>query len=192
MYKFSIKTILFNGIALALPLAVVAYIVFRFFVIFEKMVLPAAKLFHIATVSGEVTLTILAILFMLLLAFLLGLLMQISYVSNSRKLLEDLILKIIPSLNNLKLIAADKLETDDAAGAWKPVLLEYSEGIIPSYLIEETETLATFSKVKIPGTEPGEIVILRKDSMVYTEISISQLRISSRQFGKGLISLIEK
>jgi len=192
MYKLSIKTILFNGIALALPLAVVAYIVFRFFVIFEKMVLPAAKLLHIATVFGELTLTILAILLMLFLAFFLGLLMQISYVSNSRKLLEDLILKIIPSLNNLKLIAAEKLETGDAAGAWKPVLLEYSEGIIPSYLIEETETLATFSKVKIPGTEPGEIVILRKDSMVYTEISISQLRIASRQFGKGLISLIEK
>lgn len=192
MQTFSFKKTIISGVALALPLAVVAYVVFRSVQIFEKIISPFAERFGIEGIFGEITLTVLAIVCLLLLVFFLGLMMQFSFVSNGRKLLEEMILKIIPSLNHLKLMAAEKLDTGDVATNWKPVLLESEEGFIPAYLIEETDGMATFSKIKTPGTEPGDILVSRKDGIRYTEISMSQLRQFNKQFGKGYISLIEK
>jgi hypothetical protein len=50
----------------------------------------------------------------------------------------------------------------------------------------------TFSKIKSPGIEAGEIVLVRKNRSHYTIISISQLRIFNKRFGKGFISLLKK
>ena len=192
MNRLSFKRTIIHGVALALPLAVVLYVVIHFFQVFEKIMLPVAKIVNVKGFIGEMVLTILAILCMMVIVFVLGLLMQFSFIASSRIYLEEIILKMVPSLNHLKLLADEKLMTGEAISNWKPVLMENEEGIIPAYLIEETTELATFSKIKSPGIEAGEIVIVRKDRSRYTEISMSQLRVFNKQFGKGYITLIKQ
>ena len=80
MTKFSLKSTIFRGIALALPLSVVLYVLYKFMKIFEKLIEPIAEKFQIERVFGEITLTFFAVLAMLAIAFLLGLLMRIKLI----------------------------------------------------------------------------------------------------------------
>jgi uncharacterized membrane protein len=57
MTKFSLKSTIVRGIALAFPLSVVLYVLYKFIKIFEKIIGPIAKKFEIERVFGEITLT---------------------------------------------------------------------------------------------------------------------------------------
>lgn len=192
MAAFSFKRTLIKGIALGAPLAIAFYVFLRFVKIFEKIITPIAKKFEVESIFGEITLTILAIASMLVLTFLLGLLMQLSLIAKLSKQLEDVILKMVPSLNHLKLIAVEKLDAENAATNWKPVLIEKGSCFLPAYLIEESAKWITYSKIKIPGTDPGDMVVEKKEGIKYSALSMSQLKQYNKQFGKGYISLIEQ
>lgn len=192
MAVFSFKKTIFRGVAFALPLGVVAYVFIRFVSIFEKIVSPLAKKAGIENILGELTLTVLAIAIMLLMIFFLGILMRFSFFSSVNRQLEEVILKLAPSLNHFKMMAAEKLDIDNASTAWKPVLIYVEEVYLPAYIIEENKQWITFAKVKAPSTQPDEIAIIKKENTSYVEITMLQMRQFNRQFGKGYIALIEK
>jgi hypothetical protein len=192
MAAFSFKRTLIKGIALGAPLAIALYVFLRFVKIFEKIIAPFAKKFEVESIFGEITLSILAILSMLVLTFLLGLLMQLPFIAKLSRQLEDIILNMVPSLNHLKLMAVEKLDAENASTNWKPVLIEKGNSFLPAYLIEESADWITYSKIKIPGTDPGDVVVEKREGIGYTAISMTQLRQYNKQFGKGYISMIEK
>jgi uncharacterized membrane protein len=134
MTKFSLKSTIVRGIALAFPLSVVLYVLYKFIKIFEKLIGPIAKKFEIERVFGEITLTFFAVLAMLTIAFLLGLLMRIKLIANIKGEVESLVLKFIPSLNHLKLMAAERLNADNTDLNWKPVLVLKGDQCFPAYI----------------------------------------------------------
>lgn len=190
MEKFSLKQTLGRGIALALPLAVVVYVLYRFIKIFEKILGPIAKKFGVDTILGEITLTFFSILALLAIAFLLGMLMRIPLIFEMRKHVEGWILKFIPSLNHLKLMAAEKLDLDNASTHWKPILYLKGDQYAPGYLIEENGEWVTLATVKSPTTEPGSMMIIKKSSVTYQEITMKQMAVFNKAFGKGYLSII--
>jgi uncharacterized membrane protein len=192
MAAFSIKKTIVNGIALALPLGVVFYVLTRFIEIFEKLIAPIAQKIGIENFFGKITLTVLAVAVIISITFLLGLLMQFSFVKKNRRYLEEWILKLVPSLNQLKLMAEEKLDIENTTSNWKPVLLKNGEQYLPAYIIEENEEWITMAKIKIPTTEPGDLLITKKSAITYTEITMKELRQFNKQFGRGYISFIEK
>lgn len=192
MANFSFKKTIIKGIALGAPLGIAVYILLRFIKIFEKIIAPFAKKFEVETIFGEITLSILAVLFMVVLAFLLGLLMQFPFVANIRRKIEAVILNMFPSLNRLKLMATEKLDIENAANKWRPVLLQKGKEYLPAFIIDEAGDWVTFAKVKAPSTEPGDIVVTNRSEVSYTEISMEEMKKFNKQFGKGYISLIGK
>ena len=192
MASFSIKKTIINGIALALPLGVVFYVLTRFIEIFEKLIAPIAQKIGIENFFGKITLTVLAVAVIIIITFLLGLLMQFSFVKKNRRYLEEWILKLVPSLNQLKLMAEEKLDIENTTSNWKPVLLKNGEQYLPAYIIEENEEWITMAKIKIPTIEPGDLLITKKSAITYTEITMKELRQFNKQFGKGYISFIKK
>jgi hypothetical protein len=192
MRTFSFKKTIARGIALALPLGIVAYIFLRFVRLFEKIISPFAKKFGVESIFGDITLTLLAIIAILVITFLLGLLMQFSFVSNIRKQIEAVVLKVFPSLNHLKLMAAEKLDIENAVTNWTPVLLKKGEEYLPAFIIEEAGEWITLAKVKAPSTEPGDILVTKRNEVSYTQISMKEMKNFNKQFGKGYISVIEK
>ena len=192
MASFSIKKTIINGIALALPLGVVFYVLTRFIEIFENLIAPIAEKIGIENFFGKITLTVLALGVIIIITFLLGLLMQFSVVKKNRRYLEEWILKLVPSLNQLKLMAEEKLDIENTTSNWKPVLLKNGEQYLPAYIIEENEEWITMAKIKIPTTDPGDLLITKKSAISYTEITMKELRQFNKQFGKGYISFIEK
>jgi hypothetical protein len=191
MSAFSLKQTMGRGIALALPLAIVVYVIYRFIKIFEKILGPVAKKMGVDSILGEITITFFAVLTLLVIAFLLGLLMRIPIVFELRKHVEGWILKFIPSLNHLKLMAAEKLNLENAVTQWKPVLYLKADQYVPAYLIEENADWITLASVKTPGTEPGSIMIFRKTTVTYQEISMKQMAEFNKGFGKGYLTLLK-
>jgi hypothetical protein len=185
-----LKRTLGRGIALALPLSIVLYILYKFIKIFESAISPFAKKFGVETILGELTVTFFAVLLMLAIVFVLGLLMNISLIADLRKEVESWILKFIPSLNHLKLMAAEKMDLENAATDWKPVFLQKGDQCMPAYVIEENNDWITLALAKGPNTEPGDIMIIRKSSVSYIEITMTQMHDFNKHYGKGYISLM--
>jgi hypothetical protein len=54
------------------------------------------------------------------------------------KEMEDTILKFVPSLHYLKLMADDKLELENTQSAWKTVLLFFERKYNAAFIVEES------------------------------------------------------
>ena len=91
---------------------------------------------------------------MMVLAFLLGLLIQVKMIANLKGDVEAVVLKFIPSLNHLKLMAAERLNADDTVLNWKPVLVLKGDSCFPAYILEENDDWITLATVKLPNTDP--------------------------------------
>jgi hypothetical protein len=187
-----LKKVFFRGIALALPLVVVGYILKKVMEVFEKLITPIAKQFGVEKMFGEITVTVIAILALAVLVFLLGLLMYLPFVSRYKNHMEEWILKIFPSLNHLKLMAEDKLNIESATAKWKPVLVCKDNQYWPAYIIEEDIEWITLAQIKTPTTEPGSMLIIRKGLISYSPITMDQMHHFNKEFGKGYLSLINK
>ena len=191
MAKFSFKATIFRGIALALPLSVVLYVLYKFIKILEKFIGPIAKKLEIENVFGEITLTLFAVLTMLMIAFVLGLLMRIKWIASKRGDVESLVTKFIPSLNYLKLMAAERLNADEIDLNWKPVLVLKGDQCFPAYLLEENEEWITLATVQAPNTDPGGMLIIKQSAIKCIPITMKEMRINNKQFGIGYIDKIE-
>jgi len=188
----SLKKIFGRGLALAIPLAVVGYVCIRLVGIFAKVIRPVAEKIGIDRVLGELTLTIFAVLILLLLVFFLGLLMRISFIAGFGQSIDEAVTKLIPSINELKTMAQEKLNLENESGSWKAVLLLHQEKFLPAFVIEELSDLVTFYIVTGTSLKEGELLITSKNDVRYVPISAADMRLFSRQYGKGYLQLISQ
>jgi hypothetical protein len=188
MRSFSFRQTMVKGVMLALPLAIVFYVLVRVIGILEKLLSPLAKKAGISNIFGDITLTVIAIASLLILIFLFGLMMKLAFIANFRLYIQDVILKMVPSLNHLKLIAAEKLDIDDAVDFWKPILLADGDQFIPAYIVEESSEWMVILSIKPPSAEPDNIRIIKRSSVRYKEITMKQMMQCVKQFGKGFVN----
>jgi len=193
MSKFKFKTILGRGLALAVPLAIVLYVFLRVIEVFKKLIAPVAEKIGVDRVRGELVLTILAIALIILIIVLLGLLMQITVVATVRSQVENIILKFVPSLNQLKLMAADTLDLDTEENTWRPVLLYTKEKAKynPAFIVEEDEEMLTLFICLETNIRKGEILIVNKEKVSTIPISFTDLHKCTRAAGKGFLGIIK-
>ena len=193
MSKFKFKTILGRGLALAVPLAIVLYVFLRVIEVFKKLIAPVAEKIGVDRVRGELVLTILAIALIILIIVLLGLLMQITVVATVRSQVENIILKFVPSLNQLKLMAADTLDLDTEENTWRPVLLYTKEKAKynPALIVEEDEEMLTLFICLETNIRKGEILIVNKEKVSTIPISFTDLHKCTRAAGKGFLGIIK-
>ena len=189
MTSFSFKRVLGRGLMLAVPIGIIAYVFIRFVRLFEKLAEPLAKKFGVEKVLGELTLTILAIAGIIFLVFLLGLLMEVAFIARFGKDVDALILKLFPSLNHFKIMAAEHLDAEGAEHSWRPVLLKQGNTMKPAYVIEEAGEWVTLGLVKGYHTEPGEMLIIKRSEVSYDDITLKDMKKFGKQFGKGYLSL---
>lgn len=186
----TLKKIIGNGLLLAIPVGTLLYISIKLVHMLIHVISPIAMNLGIEKILGELTLTILAVFVILLIILLMGLLMQINGVAGIGKKIEDIAFRVFPSLNQVKLLASEKLDFDDQSATWKSMLIYYEEKYSPAFLVEEKEDLVTFFVMKGITLEDGEILITTKTSVTMIDISSVHLHQYCRQFGKGFLSLI--
>jgi uncharacterized membrane protein len=193
MNTVKFKTILGRGLALAIPVAIVLFVFIRIIGILKKVIAPLAADMGIQRIWGELTLTVFAIILIVLIILLLGMLMQITVVSTVRTQVEDIILKFVPSLNQLKLMAADSLDLDTEENTWRPVLLYTKEKAKynPAFIVEEDEEMITLFLCLETNIRKGEILIVNKEKISLIPITFTELHRCSRAAGKGYLEIIK-
>jgi hypothetical protein len=187
-----LKKTFIHGLALAIPLAVVGYVFFKIIKIFERIIHPIASKLGIERVLGALTLSVFAIFLLLLLIIMMGLFMKLAFFASLKIELEGIALKLFPWLNQLKVLAANTPDMENVGAYWKPVMVNIEKNYYPAFLIEESQTLVSFFIVK--GAKPleGEMLTTEKSLVTYYPIDGHDIRTVSRQYGKGMIALVEK
>ena len=191
MSSFSVKRTIGEGFLLAIPLIVIIYVLIKVIVLLKKLIEPLSKKLGIENLFGELTLTIFAIVIMLVLMFILGLLMNFSFIRRFGKNMEEIVFRFFPSLAQLKTVAAEKMDIENAANTWKPVLLLYENKYTPAYIIEEEDDLITFFVIKGTKLDEGEMLITPAKDVTMRSITSDEIRNFSKQYGKGYISFIK-
>jgi uncharacterized membrane protein len=188
------KKVLGRGIALAIPTAIVLYVFGRIVGVFSKMIAPEAQRIGVEHIWGKLTLSIFAVILIIVIILLLGLLMQVRLVSKIKAQVEEVILQFIPSLNQLKLMAADTLDLDDSeSSTWRPVLVYYKEWghYSSAFVVEEDDELVTLFVTLEHAIKQGEIRVYHKEKIELIPIGFTDLHKGNRAAGKGFLKLIQ-
>jgi uncharacterized membrane protein len=188
--KFAnLRTTLIRGLTLAVPLAIVGYVLFRVIQIIRKIIAPVVTKLGIHRILGGATVTILAILLLLIVILLLGLLMRVSFIAGIRQKMEDTILRFVPSLNYLKLMEANQLDLKNSQNSWKPVLINAGDKFHAAFIVEESDDLITLFVSKGTSLKEGEILTTFKKNVTTIPATFDLLNKYSKAFGKGFISM---
>ena len=105
--------------------------------------------------------------------------------------MEALVLKFIPSLYQLKAMADDKLELQNAKDTWKPVILLHENKYYAAFIIEEDSELITLLVSQTVTMSDVEILVTKKTDVKTIPVNYMDLQKCSKSFGKGFISLIK-
>jgi hypothetical protein len=65
-------------------------------------------------------------------------------------------LKFIPSLNHLKVMAADKLNLESSQNVWKPALVYFEEKYNAAFIVEEGELMVSLFLTKTNSFKEGK------------------------------------
>jgi hypothetical protein len=187
----SIKKILANGFALAVPIGIIVYVFIKIIGLFEKLIAPFSKKFGIERLLGELTLTIFAVFILLVLIFLLGVLRKVPLVIQFSEFTEEIVLKVFPSFSYFKTIGAEKFYIENADNTWKPVVVIKENEMFPAFLVDEDGEWITLIKVKAPGTDLGDFHICRKNAMAIKQISIKEMKQLNKQYGHGYLKYLK-
>jgi uncharacterized membrane protein len=192
MNDFSLKKVFGKGLLIAIPLGVVVYIGLKIFEMLGKVIEPISKQFGAERIFGELTVTILVVFVLLMFVFILGLLMRVAIFASFGKNLEEIVFKFFPSLNQLKVTAAEKLDLETNTASWKPVLLFFENKYNAAFVIEKNDTFITLFVIKGIDISSGEILITKIQEVQIQEISSKELHQYTRQYGKGFLSMLKE
>jgi len=181
-----------NGMALAVPLGIVLFIFGKLVGYVANVIHPLADRLGISHVLGRLTLTILAILLILALVLVLGMLMRFALIASIRDWMEDMILKIIPSLRHLKMLASETADFGNAQNKWIPAFIFIEDRYTPGYVVEQNDELVTFFALANGDWGEGEIVVTSKENLKILPVDAFELNASTRLFGKGYLKMIDK
>lgn len=186
MKKINFKQTFINGLFLALPLLAILYLGIKIIRIIEKVISPIANQMGIQRLLGELTLTIFAILILLILFFILGVFLHLKLLSDLNKQVESLAYKLIPQLYKLKTFAISENEYTSET-AWKTVILQEGDDWVPAYITEENEKLITFFIPDAPDGKSGAVKMMDAEKAKFHPVDGRKFHAFMRSFGKGMI-----
>jgi uncharacterized membrane protein len=187
-----IKQIIGDGLTLAIPLVVIFYVLHKAHQVLKEGIGPLTERLGIHELFGKLTLSILAIIVMILIVVAMGLLMQFAMVNRLREEVEKLVFKFMPSLKQVNAMVADKLDLEGASTSWKPVVLREPEGLHFAFLVEEKEGIGVFYVVKGRSIKEVELLILESPNYTYKQVEGNEMRKVLGNFGVGSPELIRK
>ena len=187
-----LKQIIGDGVALAIPMAVIAYVLFKAHKVMKDGIGTIAEKLGIHELFGKLTLSILALVAIMLIILAMGLLMQLAIVNRVRKDVESVILKFFPSLNRVNAMMADRFDREEESTTWKPVILHQSGKYRFAFLIEEKDELGVFFVVKGSTVSEGDTEILEKKGYSYTPVVTQDMKKVLNHYCVGATDLVRK
>ena len=187
MKKINFKQTFINGLFLALPLLAILYIGFKFVRIIENLISPLAQKIGIQHLLGELTLTVFALIILLIFFLILGVLLHVNLLHELNKQVENVAYKLVPRLYKVKSLAYDNDDQTFSKG-WKSIILKEEESWVPAFITEENEMWVTVYIPDAPDGNSGAIKMLDAASVIYKPIDGLKLHSILHGYGKGMIA----
>ncbi|MEN0105590.1 MAG: hypothetical protein AAGC84_04100 [Pseudomonas sp.] len=189
MFRF-IKTTVLGGVLFILPLALLV-------ILLEKVIhllrVPLAKvlpLFSGFSVAGVTSVTLAAVVLLLLVCFLAGLLARTAVAANAIQALEDKLLGNLPGYQLLKDAAARVTGMENLEGAKVGMLIQ-DVGFRFGLVMEARDgwVLIFLADGGPAGLTAGEVQMMPAEQVVITDISWIALAACLRRGGRGALEM---
>lgn len=178
-----------TGFFLVLPLAAVILIGTK---LWQLLVAPAKKLAGLADIDTIFIIDIIIIVFLVLICFAAGLAIKAKSVDSLKNWLEDNVLRMIPGYEYLRMrLMASFAKANNASP--KCVAIRFDDYTGLGILIEQKENGK--SVVFLPGIPEfsgGDIAIVDSERIIQLGISMNEMSIMIRSYGKGMLEKLEK
>jgi len=127
------------GMIVTLVLEIIVYYLIKVVGVFENLIAPITHRLGMENVFGKITITFLAILTIIILAFILGSIYILPSVSRYKDKLENFLFNLYPLLNYFKVMTDEKFQVDSVRENWKSVLALIDDQYMPAFIIEEND-----------------------------------------------------
>ncbi len=176
-----IRTTLFGGLFLLVPVAVIGLIAVRIMAFTRPITARIAEALHVT--HGV---RLLEVVLLLLLCFLAGLLMRSSKVGSLRNWLEEHILFLLPGYEYIRMRMNETLLQEEDARTFA-ILVRLDDSWSPARLIEKGDDGT--SVVFIPDTPQGNsgaVMVVETERVQHLDVPYARLVESVRNYGRGL------
>jgi len=185
-FSRSTKAVIIGGLFLIIPLLVLIILIKH---ALELLVPPVRKMvdyFNIHSIFGTATVTILAVLCIVLLCFLSGVLLRRGIINDWGEKMEEQLFFMFPSLQMLKYkMISDEDALSVTKKGWQSILLKEDEHYVIAFITNEDEK--GFLSLYIPDApkmDAGEIRLIKKIDCEFREISMKSAMQAISSFGK--------
>ncbi len=176
-----------SGLLVVVPLYLTGLLLLKVLQSLKQALEPVESLLP-DLVYGEYAL---AILILLLLAFLIGVALQTSTGRRLSDRFQDKLLSRIPGYSLFRGLTRQFTGSKDEK-SWKPVLAEIEEALVPAFIIEElADGRFTVFVPSVPTPLAGTVYILTPERVHKIDIPFSQAALVVARWGAGSKDLIE-
>jgi uncharacterized membrane protein len=180
-----IKTTALGGLIFLAPVVLVIIIVLKAIELLKKGVTPLAERWHVASVAGEATITIIVSVILVLICFIAGMIANSTKVSTHMPLVDMMADKIVPGYEILK-AQSHEGGVSNVKNPWQAIILRLGEEWAIAFIVDQTnEDFKTVYIPDAPRLEAGHVRFLDSKTMEYVPISIREARQSLMRFGLG-------
>lgn len=132
----------------------------------------------------------LSVLLLLLLCFVIGLALQTGLGRWMQQKLESNLLTRIPGYTQIRDLAL-QIAGDAQQKAWKPALVQFDDGLVQAFLVEEcTEELVAIFVPAIPSLLTGDVFIMDRKRVHLLDVPFSTALKSISHWGAGSKELV--
>lgn len=142
------------------------------------------ELIGLKSVFGTAAVPIANTLILLLLFYLFGFLVKVSFLTSFRDWLENSVLKFVPGYLSVKAQIMQKVSPQKDSR--QPVMVQAPEGSRYGLLVEEKGGFATVFFPNSPDTNNGQVWLQPMDKITKLDMELPAFLKSVQQFGKGL------
>lgn len=189
-----IKKKIVSGLVLLLPILVFIVLFKKFWGFFENYGNKFAKLLSLDELLGDVAKDLLGGIFLLLLIYISGYLVSLSFFRNFSNWIDEKLMIFVPGYEQQKKLAEEKLIGQTKKDApeepkYIPVLFKSGDYWQPAYLVEENQDGKVVVFVPIPPSkENGQIYVATVNEIQrLTETKIDALDKAIKDLGKGIL-----
>jgi len=192
MFRF-IKNAMVKGLVILIPIVVLFITLRELLEIMIGFASPIADLFPHGTFSEEDATEIIAILLIVLTAFVLGLIWSIKPSRAAAEWLEDKSLNRVPMYRMLKSLVAAFLNLEDEK-SFKPAKLQHDDGTIePIYVIEEHGAdMLVVMQPWTPTPFAGSVKVVPRDRVEEIPVTLDEYSLALTHFGLGISEALKK
>lgn len=182
-----------SGIILLLPLVVFFMILEKVWGFFRKYGDKVSHLLHLDKLLGPVGSDILGGLFLILLIYFSGYLIQFSFLKKFTDWVDDKLMVFLPGYEKNKKLAEEKLAhkvNEPKPNPNLPILLKSGDYWQPAYLIEENGENAVVFVPDAPSKDHGQIYVVSIASIKkLPDTTLGNLDAAIKSLGKGILDL---